>query len=506
MCACSEAFHTLRVCAILVVGVAGSMPAHGIGTAWFVIKVNGIEQIMKIHNCLLCHGEDRFNLISVSQMLRTRQNEVTFSAEDSRIQLKDGKRSTVFELNEKEGLYEIEVSPLYAGDDRKNTLPSWNLTLEDDPLLLQESAKKREETVMRSPTKLGVWYCKVFSMTRKVGLGSIQENYEENLNEFCDSYLVPPSQPASRRSYKPGEVEDMAELSLRFMGTGTDRLIQTLKRSRGLSPASKAKGDNVSVVPPLNFPQGKWKTGKTPKVSKGKVSNLHRASIAEVCFTDTFEVRDIAYRYGQVFVDYRSRYGDVIPLRSRKKVGWSFGEFCCRHYTPLILIRDNIAENAGGALMEECHKRGVKSCFSSPYKPQQDYAEGYIGRITTMASFAMVLSGAPLWMWRWAIQCGAFINNITATHYRKEGIWGTPWELQHGEPFPDSSIVVPFGCGALVMLTREEREKFRTTCAMMIFSTRTPLSLREQRGWFSDRMSSFYRRRFRCAKRGHVWG
>ena len=134
--------------------------------------------------------------------------------------------------------------------------------------------------------------------------------------------------------------------------------------------------------------------------------------------------------------------------------------------TALILpIGDSLRE----ALMEECHKRGVKSCFSSPYKPQQDYAEGYIGRITTMASFAMVLSGAPLWMWRWAIQCGAFINNITATHYRKEGIWGTPWELQHGEPFPDSSIVVPFGCGALVMLTRDEREKFRATCAMMIF-------------------------------------
>ena len=88
----------------------------------------------------------------------------------------------------------------------------------------------------------------------------------------------------------------MAELSLRFMGTGTDRLIQTLKRSRGLNPATKEKGDNVSVVPPLNFPQGKWKTGKTPKVSKGKVSNLYRASIAEVLFTDTFEVKDMTYR------------------------------------------------------------------------------------------------------------------------------------------------------------------------------------------------------------------
>ena len=127
--------------------------------------------------------------------------------------------SKVIGLKENEGLYELEVSPLYADDDRKNTLPFWNLTLEEDPLLLQESAKKQGGTGMKAPTKLGVWYCKVFSITRKVGLGSIQENYEENLTEFCDSYLVPPSQTASRRTYKPGEVEDMAELSLRFMGT-----------------------------------------------------------------------------------------------------------------------------------------------------------------------------------------------------------------------------------------------------------------------------------------------
>jgi hypothetical protein len=100
------------------------------------------------------------------------------------------------------------------------------------------------------------------------------------------------------------------------------------------------------------------------------IFSLHRASIAEVVFTDTFEVNDSTYRYGQVFVDYRSRYGDAIPIRSRKKVGWSFGEFCCRHFVPLILIRDNISENIGGALMEECHKRGVKSAFSCPYKPQ----------------------------------------------------------------------------------------------------------------------------------------
>ena len=36
-----------------------------------------------------------------------------------------------------------------------------------------------------------------------------------------------------------------------------------------------------------------------------------------------------------------------------------------------------------------------------------------------MASFAMVLAGAPMFMWRWAIMCAAFINNISATFYKQ---------------------------------------------------------------------------------------
>ncbi len=66
MCSCSEAFHTLQACAILVVGVAGSMPAHGIGTACFIATQGDKEFVVKVHNCLLCHGEDSYNLISVS--------------------------------------------------------------------------------------------------------------------------------------------------------------------------------------------------------------------------------------------------------------------------------------------------------------------------------------------------------------------------------------------------------------------------------------------------------
>ncbi len=50
-----------------------------------------------------------------------------------------------------------------------------------------------------------------------------------------------------------------------------------------------------------------------------------------------------------------------------------------------------------------------------------------------------------------------------------EKIWATPYELTHGEPFPDASIVVPFGCAALILLEKDDRTKFQATCAMVIF-------------------------------------
>jgi hypothetical protein len=363
------------------------------------------KNTFRIHNCLLCHGEDKFNLLNVSQVLRTRKNAIIFSADESRLEIdgsnEESATKTTFGLIENDGLYEIVVSPLYLGDPRMDSLPCVDLTLDDDPRLWRVDGKHNGVSAMKAPTKLGVWYCKVLWMSVKVGVGmpEVQEGYDNHLNEFCNSYIVPPSQPTAKRTYRTGEAADMAQLSLRFMGVGTDRLIHTLKRSKGLNPASKKKGEKVSVVPLHNFPQGKWKTGKTPRVTKGRVQGLHRVAIAEICYTDTFETGDSNFKYGQVVVDYRSRFGDVFLLRSRKKVGWAFGEFCCRHFVPLILIRDNISENVGGALSEECHRRGVKSAFSCPYKPQQNYSEGYLGRITTMASFAMVLSGAPLFMW-----------------------------------------------------------------------------------------------------------
>ncbi len=86
-------------------------------------------------------------------------------------------------------------------------------------------------------------------------------------------------------------------------------------------------------------------------------------------------------------------------MRSKTEVGLAFATFCSQNWVPLILVRDNAGENVGGSLMKELLSRNVKSAIICPHHQQQNFAEGYIGRITAMASFGMVYSGAPLFMW-----------------------------------------------------------------------------------------------------------
>ncbi len=49
MCSCADAFAEIRACAVVVVGVAGSLPIHGVGTACFLVLDSlGEERIL---NC-----------------------------------------------------------------------------------------------------------------------------------------------------------------------------------------------------------------------------------------------------------------------------------------------------------------------------------------------------------------------------------------------------------------------------------------------------------------------
>ena len=173
-------------------------------------------------------------------------------------------------------------------------------------------------------------------------------DFHSELVSFSYAFLAPAGIPPSRKQFDVSNVADMSDLSIRFMGCGTDRILHTVGISNGLyKPPSKKH----ARVPPLNFPQGNMKAFKTPRVSKDIVGHLHQAAIAEALYTDTFHTGDFKFPFAQVFIDRVSRFGDVIPLRSRSEVGAALVTFVCRHFTPLVLISDNIMENQGGDLV-----------------------------------------------------------------------------------------------------------------------------------------------------------
>ncbi len=94
--------------------------------------------------------------------------------------------------------------------------------------------------------------------------------FDDELRAFSDGFLAPAAVPPgpSRRQYDVALSSDMIDLSIRFMGAGTDRITHTVGISNGLKdPPSKA----YVRVPPKLFPQGNLKRSKTPVVAKGKV-------------------------------------------------------------------------------------------------------------------------------------------------------------------------------------------------------------------------------------------
>jgi hypothetical protein len=380
----------------------------------FRVKLDGKKEvIIRIHNCLYSFGE--FNVLSVSQMQTNNQTKLDMSLQAPSIRLyandnmKISRKSESFidiPLAMDDGLYAMTMEPLSSDDPRNLSSQIFNITPQGEYRPLTQKSVKGMKSVRQ------MWTTTVLLAGRTAGrIRTLAADFHSELGSFSDSFLAPAALPPSRKQFDVTDVKDMSDLSIRFMGGGTDRILHTVGILNGLAkPPSKEH----ARFPPLNFPQGNIKAFKTPRVSKDIAGHVLSASIAEVVYTDTFYTGDYKFPYAQVFVDRVSRYGDVVSLRSRTGVGAALVTFVCRHFSPLVLVSDNISENHGGDLVEQYRKRDIKQLYTCPYHSQMDFAEGYIGRITTMASFAMVYSGAPLFMWVWAVKTAVFVNNIMA--------------------------------------------------------------------------------------------
>jgi hypothetical protein len=459
---------TVRVCYITIEGVCGDLVVTGVGTAWLVvIDDQGEEVILIVHQCLQSNGVH--NLLSVAQLLQMPNLTVQMSKQNPTITMIDDTddRKVSIPLRLMDGVFVLPFAIVSPTDPRLRRMRRATAT-PDRPYippteLFPVGHPAAGTYIWRSIVHQGpadFLRAGKFAVPTIRGLVGFRQRIRDAAAEvFVDST----SRPEARRTYSHTVPESMADLSTRMMGTSYQRLKHTIDVSKGLS---KRKG----TLKANRFPQGNLKRGQVPAVKKRLVHHLHQASVAEVVFTDTFQSDDAKYAYGQAFVCYRSRFGHVVCIKSRREVGKAFRRFCADVFRPLILVRDNISEQKFGEMMDACVELMVQSAFSTPYTPEEDYAEGFIGRVCQLASFAMLYAGAPTFMWRFAIISAVFVYNLTAGWYSAEQLWATPYELVYGEPFPDSSIMMPWGCGALILLRKEDRGKFGNRCALVVFA------------------------------------
>jgi hypothetical protein len=119
MCSCPDAFLTLSPCAIEVVGVSGSLPVFGVGTAVFAVQsATDRTVILLLHNCLLCQWSP-FNLLSVSQCKSFTQNSVDFAIASPSLTLKSPAGIIGIPLVLDDGLYSFSAEPIHPVKDKK---------------------------------------------------------------------------------------------------------------------------------------------------------------------------------------------------------------------------------------------------------------------------------------------------------------------------------------------------------------------------------------------------
>lgn len=432
--------ETMQSCVITIEGVCGDLLITGIGTAWLVVTTaEGEDVVLVIHQCLQGNGEH--NLLSVSQILQLPAAKVVLTNDDPVVRIMDEGSgvATVIPFRGIDGVFVVPHVVLSPTDPRLRKLRrvtmTPNVACTPATVMFPEGHPAAGSPIWRSVVHQSP-RAAVLNGKFVVPSGLALMGFRDRISKAVDAVVLDStSRPAARRHYSPSVPSSMADLSTRMMGMSYQRLKHTIDVSKGLNGSIKGG------VRPNRFPQGTLKRGQVPAVKKRLVHHLHKASVAEVVFTDTFMSNDKVFARGQAsgqaFVCCRSRYGHVVCLKSRKEVGRAFRRFCADVFCPLILVRDNIAEQKFGEMLAVCEELLVQSAFSTPHTPEEDHAEGFIGRVFQLATFAMMFAGAPPFMWRFAIISAVFVHDITAGWCSFEQLWATPYELVFGEPFPD---------------------------------------------------------------------
>ncbi len=135
-----------------------------------------------------------------------------------------GRREINIPLTLEDGSYGISMEPIQTNDPRYEQAQKCDVTPSGDFILGDDDHDHIER-----------WRTKVLAYASSTAMIIVAptSDYEANLEVFCADFLAPPSIPAARRQYNVNSDADMSELSIRFMGSGSDRLRHTVGFSQG---------------------------------------------------------------------------------------------------------------------------------------------------------------------------------------------------------------------------------------------------------------------------------
>jgi hypothetical protein len=153
-------------------------------------------------------------------------------------------------------------------------------------------------------------------------------------------------------------------------------------------------------------------------------------------------VRDVSgWVYGQIYHGCTSHYINVYGIKAKSDVPKTYKAFLRDEGSPTKLHCDGAAEQKPADMGEINREHGIQESFSEPKNPWQNPVE--TRAIKWLGQTAMKLldrTGAPDWLWLFALAYMALVNNWTADETLG---WKTPHEKRHGYT-PDISALLAF--------------------------------------------------------------
>ena len=197
-----------------------------------------------------------------------------------------------------------------------------------------------------------------------------------------------------------------------------------------------------------------------PKVSSKRANIILECVHSDICGPFNPPAPS-GHKYFATFVDEKSRYLRVYPMKSREEIGEVFKEFktFVENQTGKRIKRvrsDNAAEYKGGVFASELKRCGILHETTVPHCPAQNgIAERVNLTLINMVKCMLEDANLPKKFWVEALHTACYLRNRSATSALDKA---TPFEVFWGVK-PNLQHLRPFGCAAIALNKGTRRSK-----------------------------------------------